>query len=576
MSVSSGFKQLKDEEQQRLLIFMNALRNAQDVFELKILKRLDEVSDLNTVEHDTIRSEAERSHHETLHVLKSENENTRLVVTREEQDTRTHVSKHHAEIQQLVSAGNDRLQSAIVDGAERSLQHSKLQREQTVSTLQDTLSSECKHSEQRLRNESYQTIDFLEAELFRAKLENESNVHREHALTRKVLQDRDREYRAKTLTERQEFRALLDQTLAARDVKVPVEKPEHSAAQRFALDDEAKGRGDEGSHDQSSRKGDTSQGTLRRDHLIEDSKGTPSGTSPVTRDNPPIKQDLEIGQEKANAATLSSSFRTPEVALSSASPEQTPNASNQPGPKPNAASISNANFSYPGKVNVEVVVCALEDLRHSAEQHEMPLPPDVGIDELRQLAEDYNAQSSFFDAYAARWDQARQSRTAATVIPPLEIDSTAANSSPISDKAMIEILEYYRKYFSEAHHDLEMRPNLPSSTRLSRQLAQNPKKRALYLAYIGRRARKRHPDLFEGQAILANDITSKDRQCPHPGCLRDLYNDDELDDHIVFDHVLVEKISVQYSCSQCLGCFSHPDQLEEHVATHATTQRPFG
>ena len=221
VSVSSGFQQLSEAHQQRLQAFIDALRDAQDIFEQTIQQQLNGIRDSNRVEHDETRSYVESSHRKSRSVVKAEHEGTRRVVTEEDEATRRHVNTQHQQTRQYISWSNDELRSFIDLKEQQSLQHSETHHEQTVHTFTSAITAQNLVTEQNLRDDNGERVDFLQAELFRAQLENEANIREEHAWTRQALQAADERHRVEAATNQQQTRAILEQALTQRSADQP-------------------------------------------------------------------------------------------------------------------------------------------------------------------------------------------------------------------------------------------------------------------------------------------------------------------------------------------------------------------
>jgi hypothetical protein len=83
------------------------------------------------------------------------------------------------------------------------------------------------------------------------------------------------------------------------------------------------------------------------------------------------------------------------------------------GPSTSAASRArnDSGVSFPGPIDVQVIINAIETFRHNAEQQDMPPPPDVTSDGLQTMAQNHEVRLQYFDAYKALWNRARQAKT---------------------------------------------------------------------------------------------------------------------------------------------------------------------
>jgi tetratricopeptide (TPR) repeat protein len=193
---------------------LDALQQDIDFFQRSVIQQLDDVKDSNRLEHAITRTQLSTNHQETIETIKTEQQSSQLLSAKEAGDTRNHVSEEHIETRAEVSIGNDNLQQLITLGQERAAEYSELQHTGTRKIVVDSVIDQNAATEYSLKDDSQQKIDFLEAELFRIQLENESNVRSEHALTRQELQRIDSRGYAKAIM--RQSQAILEEAIALR------------------------------------------------------------------------------------------------------------------------------------------------------------------------------------------------------------------------------------------------------------------------------------------------------------------------------------------------------------------------
>lgn len=111
---------------------------------------------------------------------------------------------------------NDEIQSIIILESKRSVELSNIQHEERTVTLSNAITKQGLNHEQNLKNDSCQNTDYLNAELFRAQLENEVLVQSKHAQTRQILSKRDTAAQHDVAAAMVQSRAILQESLALR------------------------------------------------------------------------------------------------------------------------------------------------------------------------------------------------------------------------------------------------------------------------------------------------------------------------------------------------------------------------
>ena len=216
VELSTEFQQLDLQQQKRLQAFMDALRDLRDVFEKAFLQQLDEIKDLNRTEHTATRAIITTTHEKTINTIKTEQKAGQLLTSKEAAGTRHHVSLEQGETREHISATNREVQGLITSAHAQTARDAEQQHAGTRSVVVDTVVQENASTKQSLKDDNQQKFEFLEAELFRAQLENESNILKEHAWTRQALEERDSRINAEAAANMLQSRALLQQSAALR------------------------------------------------------------------------------------------------------------------------------------------------------------------------------------------------------------------------------------------------------------------------------------------------------------------------------------------------------------------------
>ena len=214
VELSTEFQQLDLQQQKRLQVFMDALRDLRDVFEKAFLQQLDEIKDLNRTEHTATRAIITTTHEKTINTIKTEQKAGLLLTSKEAAGTRHHVSLEQGETREHISATNREVQGLITSAHAQTARDAEQQHAVTRSVVVDTVVQENASTKQSLKDDNQQKLEFLEAELFRAQLENKSNILKEHAWTRQALEERDSRINAEAAANMLQSRALLQQSAA--------------------------------------------------------------------------------------------------------------------------------------------------------------------------------------------------------------------------------------------------------------------------------------------------------------------------------------------------------------------------
>ena len=228
---------------------LDALRQEIDFFQKSMIQQLDEIKDSNRLEHAITRTQLSTNHRKTIETIKTEHKASHLLTSKEAAGTRDHVSLEHDETRERVSVGNRELHGLITSTQAQTARDAEQQHTGTRNVVMDTIVQQNTSTEQSLKDDTQQKLGFLEAELFRAQLENESNIRSEHAWTRQALEERDSRINAEAAANMLQSRAMLQQSAALRreeqhataervgDTTAGDDPPLNSTMKRF-LDDE--------------------------------------------------------------------------------------------------------------------------------------------------------------------------------------------------------------------------------------------------------------------------------------------------------------------------------------------------
>ena len=159
------------QQQQRLQVFMDALRDDRNVFDKDILQRLQEAKYPNPPEYETTGTQIANSNRHTRHTIISEHEATRSLPTELADDTLNRIRREHHDTSQYISTEDDELHEAIETGQMQTMSHAEMQHNRTAATTTDSMTDQRISTEENVRSDNQQRIDILKAELFRGQLE---------------------------------------------------------------------------------------------------------------------------------------------------------------------------------------------------------------------------------------------------------------------------------------------------------------------------------------------------------------------------------------------------------------------
>ena len=180
MPLSDAFQKLELQQQRNVQDVIDALQHGINFkfFEEILLQQAKAIQDSNVAEHEQTRVILVKTHSETLDQLRQGSDAAQRTTVDEAGRTRDLITVRHED---------SRAQSSNDHGITRTSITSA--HDATRAQVTGSINGQIAATEGVLADDQRRTVDFLEAELFRANLENEVMFHREQQHTRDAIHD---------------------------------------------------------------------------------------------------------------------------------------------------------------------------------------------------------------------------------------------------------------------------------------------------------------------------------------------------------------------------------------------------